>query len=347
MKAGRSLALRKKLFFLLLCVITNYTLLISNSCSQWVQIGPPGRLNVTTLVASGNNIFAGTEPSEYSDRYGVYLSTDNGNTWTQTSLNNHNIRSFAISGNNILAGSDTNVYLSTNNGSTWAQNSLNNLGAMCLAISGNNIFAGTYDRSKLENGVYLSTNNGRSWTLTSLHHSANSIVISGDYIFAGTSNDYGKDYGNGVYLSTNNGETWRQAGLNGLLVSSLVISGNNIFAGTDCCDGSCVDSAGAAFGGSNVYLSTNNGRSWTSIADGCVIALAATGSNIFVSYGHEGGDAYFSLSTNNGSTWTQTNGDVGYGNIYILSFLITGTYIYAGTTNSIYRRPLSELTGIK
>ncbi|MBK6876821.1 MAG: hypothetical protein IPG99_10330 [Ignavibacteria bacterium] len=44
-------------------------------------------LDVLSLATSGSNIFAGT----YG--YGVYLSTNNGTSWTQTEVNNQYVLS--------------------------------------------------------------------------------------------------------------------------------------------------------------------------------------------------------------------------------------------------------------
>ena len=214
------------------------TLNIKNCICQWVQGEGFSGGFVYSLAISGNNIFAGTDVS------GVYLSTNNGSTWTQTALNNRMVYSLVVSGNNIFAGiNGYGVYLSTNNGQNWSQTALNNKSVYSLAVSGNNIFAGTYNY-----GVYLSINNGTTWTQTALNNkSVHSLIINGNNIFAGT-------YGSGVYLSTNNGTTWIQTALNNKTVLSLAVSGNNpedsgqvIFAGTDV---------------SGVYLSTNNGQNW-------------------------------------------------------------------------------------
>ncbi len=72
-----------------------------------------------------------------------------------------NIKSFAVSGNNIFAGGAGGVFLSTNNGNIWTavNTGLADTAVYALAINGNNIFAGTYGA-----GVFLSTNNGFSWT---------------------------------------------------------------------------------------------------------------------------------------------------------------------------------------
>ncbi|MCH8942325.1 MAG: T9SS type A sorting domain-containing protein [Bacteroidetes bacterium] len=85
---------------------------------------------------------------------GVFLSTNNGGNWTAVNngLTNSVVRSFAIYGSNVFAGSaGDGVFLSTNNGSNWTaiNDGLNYLSVYSLAISGNNIYAGTNG-----NGVY-------------------------------------------------------------------------------------------------------------------------------------------------------------------------------------------------
>ena len=107
------------------------------------------------------------------------------------------IRSFAVSGTNLFAGTFVNgVFQSTNNGTSWnAMNiGLTNTSVWSLAVSGTNLFAGTYD-----GGVFLSTNNGTSWTAVNnglTYTEVLSLAVSGTNLFAGT-------YGGGVFLSTN------------------------------------------------------------------------------------------------------------------------------------------------
>ena len=95
-----------------------------------------------SFTISGNYIFAGAN--------GVYLSTNNGNNWTLTSLTNKYVYSLASSGNYIFAGTDTGVYISTNYGTSWIQknqgfNSTPEIRS--LLISNNYLYAGTYGNS--------------------------------------------------------------------------------------------------------------------------------------------------------------------------------------------------------
>src|SRR5437588_231423 len=128
----KSLKLTFLLPFLLICVFIN------TSSAQWVQMANGiGNNTPSALAISGNNIFAGTG-------FGVYLTTNNGTNWIQTSLNNRYIWSLAVNGNDIFAGTYAHgVYISSNNGTSWTQTSLNFPTVRALAIYGNNVFAGT------------------------------------------------------------------------------------------------------------------------------------------------------------------------------------------------------------
>ena len=304
----------KKILFLFL--ILHCTLHIDNCFSQWVQVNNGmGNRTVYSLATSGNNIFAGTDFNG-----GVHLSTNNGTSWTQTSLI-QNIFGLAVNTNYVFAGTQSNgVYLSANNGNTWSQTSLGNRWVTALAANGNYVFAGVYS----PDGLYLSPNNGTSWTQTSLiNRSVRSLAVTGNNIFAGT-------YTYGVYLSTNNGSSWIQTSLNNRTVYSIAINGNDIFAGTDL----------------GVYLSANNGTTWTQTAlnNVSVLSLAVSGNNIFA--GTYGSGAY--ISNNYGASWTQRN--EGLSNFCLISLCILNNYIFAGTfcemPRGVYRRPLSELVGI-
>lgn len=97
------------------------------------------------------------------------------------------------------------------------------------------------------------------------------------------------------------------------LVHCLAVCGTNVFAGTD--DG--------------VFLSTNNGTSWSAVNTGLtytdVCALSASGTNLLA--GTAGGGVF--LSTNNGTSWSAV--DSGLTDTYIFSLAISGTNLFAGT----------------
>jgi len=106
--------------------------------SQWVQTNGPYGGTVTCFAVSGTNIFAGI-------RYGgVFLSTNNGTSWTQVNnglSNDYIVYALAVSGTNIFAGTNGGVFLSTNNGRSWTEvnNGLTNHYVRSLAVSGTEV----------------------------------------------------------------------------------------------------------------------------------------------------------------------------------------------------------------
>jgi hypothetical protein len=174
------------------------------------------------------------------------MSTNNGLTWTPTSLINQYVVSLAISGSYIFAGVYYNgVYVSSNNGATWTQTTLNSGDVYSLAVSGSNIIAGKY-----QTGVYISSNNGSTWTQTALNNQTiQSLFVNGNNVYAGTY------YSAGVYKSTNNGASWTKNGLTNRSVYSFALYGNSIIAGAD---------------GYGVFVSSNNDTNWVQRNEGLV-----------------------------------------------------------------------------
>jgi hypothetical protein len=98
--------------------------------------------NVSSLVSSGTNLFAGTAGG------GIFRSTNNGTSWTagNAGLLNTLIWSIAASGTYLFAGTyGGGVFLSTNSGASWtAVNSgLTNAYVYSLCFCGSYLFAGT------------------------------------------------------------------------------------------------------------------------------------------------------------------------------------------------------------
>ena len=140
---------------------------------------------VTALAVSGKYLVAGTYQG------GVFLSPDNGTSWTQvnTGLGNMTVTALAFSGTRLLAGcpNDGGIYLTTEYGTNWTLVTAGLTTFGCdvhtFVVSGMNIFVGTYG------GVFLSSNTGASWTavndgLTKTNVFA--LVASGTNLFAGT-----------------------------------------------------------------------------------------------------------------------------------------------------------------
>jgi len=76
-----------------------------------------------------------------------FFSPDNGNYWgtLNNGLTSTIIKSLAVSGSNIFAGTDKGVFLFTNNGNSWVEvnNGLGTVNVFSLIIDGSKIYAGT------------------------------------------------------------------------------------------------------------------------------------------------------------------------------------------------------------
>jgi hypothetical protein len=352
---------------------------------------------VSTFLVDGGRIFAGTSQ-------GVFLSTNNGTSWTvvDTSVERQYSGAIATIGADLfvstgnlflstnagaswstlkhgwvgaagpLATSETNlwvgtagagVFLSRDKGTSWAPASdgLSYLSVSALASSGANLYAGTNGA-----GVFRSTDNGTSWTAanaglpdgsvvfksgTNLSYSipgggspvlstsgprgplpgiyVNALLVNGTNLIAGTRN--------GLFLSTNNGASWSSAnaGLPYSEVNALAASGTNLFAVSSLHYGG-QDGGGELSGG--VFLSNDNGRSWTAFNQGLpkdswmdttqfdyVNCLVSSGQNLLA-----GTERGVFLSANNSSDWTAVVAGLPVQSI-VTSFAVSRTHVYAGT----------------
>ncbi len=314
---------RKILLSVVIVLILNSSFFINNSLSQWAQMSNGMGTNniINAFETLGTNIYAGTNVN------GIYISANNGTTWTQSSMNNKTVYSFTTIGTNIYAGLLNNpngsggVWLSINNGATWTQTTLNSRHIISFAVLGANLFAGS------DVDFWRSTNNGTNWTQLSVNsQSVRSLAVIGSNLFAGTYI--------GVYVSTNNGTSWTITA-NNRSINSLAVIGTNLFAGT------------AQYG---VYLSVDNGTTWsqTALNNKSINKLAVSGTDIFAGTYPYG--VYY--SSNNGASWFQKNQGFSvppfYNYTMITALKVNNGYIFSGTDGfSVYRRLYSEIIGIQ
>jgi ligand-binding sensor domain-containing protein len=189
----------------------------------------------------GNVLFAGL------DGIGMARSTDEGNSWSMVNAGISTQRVFSIvskPGNILIAGTQSGLFRSTNNGDGWSAAGTGpaNFVRSLIALPSGEILAGS------GTGVHISTDNGTSWAprttgltttnVGSLTRDANGVL------YAGTNGS--------VFRSTNLGAGWSSAsiGLPNSFINALAFGGDgSLFAST-------IDSG--------VYVSSNNGVSWTS-----------------------------------------------------------------------------------
>lgn len=283
--------------------------LAQNNFAQWTATTGPSQPNVVSVATASANTFASAGSA-------VSITTNNGTNWTLVSNGLvGTIHAVATKGTDVFAGAGGGaVFQSSNNGTNWTNTStgLPAYDIRSLTVNGNDIYAGTF-------GVYRSTNNGLLWTKLNQTWNASvvSVAVSGNTILAATVNS-------GCYISTDNGANWNT--INTGLPSSLnavAIVGTTFLAGAN----------------SGLYISTNNGASWTltSVTDG-IGSFTSVGTNVFA--GSSSGGGVF-LSTNSGGSWTAINN--GLTNLTVYSLATNSTYVFAGTTGYVWKRPLSEV----
>jgi photosystem II stability/assembly factor-like uncharacterized protein len=220
----------------------------SNKGVTWSERITTGLIidDVTSMIAVGNDLFAGT------GRGGVFYSTDNGLNWTarNNGLETDNeVRNLLSDGDKIFVHSQTGIFSSTNKGQSWTRLSSAEIYFVQL-VNGTLFISGTEVGEV--GGVYRSVDGGANWT---------KIESDINYLYdvkAVGSNLYA--FGDrGFYMSTNAGVTWTlvEEDLPKLVDQgagySLAVNGNSLFAGT--------------FGG-GVFVSTDFGKKWKAINEG-------------------------------------------------------------------------------
>jgi len=249
---------------------------LSSNGTTWnsKNFGFPQNGSYTTInafIKKDSLIFAGTNS-------GIYSILENGSMWVPSGLANKYVQSFTIIDTNFFScASDSNgVYLSTNNGITWTPkyNGIPaNSGALRTVVD---ILTTSFGIFAIDNpfGIYRTLNNGNYWSCvlngvcansfanisnglyvgscnngvlyspdginwTNLNtglpsngttmYSVNCISVSGNTFFAGL-------YNKGIYYSTNNGDMWTSfnTGLPfNTSVNTIVFIDNNIYIGTN------------------------------------------------------------------------------------------------------------------
>lgn len=320
----------------------------TNNGTSWTTADPGFR--VLSLASDGDSVFAGTDN-------GVYISCDKGASWTlgKDGLENSTISSLVLSKGNLFAGANNGVFLSTDKGKSWTavDSGLpeNPMMVNDVAVDDNgDVFAALSSK-----GVFRSIDNGKSWTAVNsglTNTNVKSLLVRGNKIFAGTA-------GTGIFLSTDRGESWTlvNSGLPSTLwgiYSFAVNDVGNIFAASNACvffssNGTswsatnlvlsvdCLAAKGnEIFAGTKdgVFLSNNNGTSWTKVNSG----ITGVNINSLMEYkgkilaGTDGNGVYLS-DTNVTSGWTPA--DSGLTGAYVSGLGVINGRIFAGTDKGI------------
>jgi len=308
----------KKILLAISIILLNYSAIYS----QWTQItnGIPSNIRINIVKSNGNNVYVGTQEN------GIFISSNNGISFTQAGLLNSAILDIMIINSNIYVGTEYpnwGLWFSSNNGANWIQKPLTNLQVNRLCSKGSSIFAGIY-----QFGVRTSTNDGNNWTNLGMdNYHIGCLATDSSKLFAGAI--YTMNTNGGLFVSTNNGSNWYQTSLN-KNTTSIIFKNNLLFAG---CDNYPLNN------GNGVFISSDGGFNWsqTFLNNKNIYTLALANSNIYAGTSDNG--VY--ISTNNGSYWITLNEGFLTNSFCIYSLSVSSNNIYAGTSlNGLWKRTI-------
>ena len=320
-------------------------MLVTQICSaQWVQLGLEDK-GIKDIATSFSTIFAIS-----SDSGSVYRSTDNGANWLK--IVDSNATDMAsqppISGKifmvrDSLPFPNGNLSVSSDFGDTWQRlNVVEQLPPLDYPVPrrvfttpGGYVFCGMDVYFGLDgwyNAFALSTDEGSTWTSPGwdilggrlFDYNSNFVITSGDWFNTGAHNA-------GVYLSPNNGLTWMEIGYPVLGATTLKLCSNrNILCGAHGIEG-------------GLWLSIDSCSTWTRVSTIAPQAgLSIESGGILVGTDNLG----VFLFSDDGDSLGSFNEGLTNLNVHTIIMGNSG-YVYVGTDNGVWRRPLSEITSVE
>lgn len=258
----------------------------TNNGANWISVnnGLPG-FSMDNLEKCGNNVYA----SSWGD--GLFVTTNEGDNWTQLTGGNGGIKTMESKGDTLVACyyfPNKTFYVTTNGGTTW-QTKLSDLPESCLDYllwtpSG---FIGT---SYL--GIYRSTNLGSNW----INISNGYTDVEINYITARNNIVIATSMSQGTYRSTDYGLNWNKSNY---YLNTFNWQNNILYS----------------FNGSYIIRSTDLGSTFSQhgspIPMGLSISSFVMWTNNMVSYNKflvfSNPLSYIYRSTNDGVNWVQSN----------------------------------------
>ena len=312
-------------------IVLIFAILLSLSLkAQWQKTNASFGGNINVLEVSGNNIFAGTDK-------GVYLSVDNGSSWTQMNngLTNTIIYSMVVNGSNVFVGTAGNgVFLTSDNGANWnaVNNGMSNSDVRSLYFKGSNLFAGTEN-----DGVFVSSDNGINWN--SINNGLTNSPFRAFIEYNGSL--YVGTFGAGLFKTLNNGNNWlpvisiNNSDQNAKKTNALAVMNGRIYAGTE--------------GGLYSLVENGSNSPWTAPTSWFPVkSLEVLGTKLYVGTlpgdpitfvqqgytyypppGYPTGKYGILVSTDYAQTWSSLNNGLSYNQVNAIAFL--GSSIFAGT----------------
>lgn len=280
-------------------------LYVSTNGSDWDELVIDiETLYVSSVAFKGTTMVAGTYD-------GVFLREEGEEDWTPTAYDDRS-GELVVIGENIFMITTADLLMSTDNGASW---NTRNEGRVTtdlrgFAKSGDRLLAASY------NGVFASDDGGSTWTLSNTGLTGvvglwlRSIAAFGNIVLVGTHQD-------GMFKSVDAGVTWtpietaRDA-------EGFAKLGDKYFA----------------VGYSGVYVSTNQGDSWTlsnsGLSNSWPSDIIVSGEKLYIATQH----GVF-VSTNAGDSWNRAG--TGWPDLTVArQIAISNGKIFAATGNHVY-----------
>ncbi len=206
-------------------------------CWSQLYIDQPDSSVCMLIRRANGQLFASTFSS------GLFVSNDQGRTWTSLGLQGVLVRhmTFSSSGTIYVAGFWNGVFSSTDNGTSWSLSRPQGWHVTrSILLDGDSvIYVAT------NTGVFRSTNQGHNWHRSGLGDISTEVLVKtpSGVILAGTTNY-------GIFALTPTGSSWelRNEGLASRVIRSFAVAiDGKVVAGTS----------------SSVSISRDDGRTWT------------------------------------------------------------------------------------
>lgn len=245
----------------------------------------------------------------------MFVSSDEGATWSKVVNGNGRLESIFLSVHGILINIPYDgVFRSVDNGATW-QRVRQAPGPSLLWVTPAGVCY-SFSNHRLS----VSHDGGTSWTergSTMMGYSHSKLYVNDDHAYVGT-------WGGGIFRSSKTSdEPWEQknTGINAMEILDIAVLDQTIFAGTHF---------------SFIHSTDDGGATWTQQLDafqspaGDARNVLVVGSDIFVGQGGGG----IQRSSDRGVTWTRQNN--GLDNWLVESLGATETHVFAATREELY-----------
>ena len=273
-----------------------------------IQSGLPHNYpSIEAIHVFNNKIFASTV-------FGIYVSSDNGNSWSDLNgdILSTNISSLAANSSCVVAGEvQTGIYRSTYGNNYWQRTNsgLTSVSVLDMAQMGEVIFSAVQNER-----VFVSLDNGMTWNWAGNGLNTDAMFLTADSVRALAITTGGQFIAGGLFQTLDTGNTWVQipTGFGGK--SCAAISTNGIYVG--CYQG-------------KVYYTNDSGLNWQDLSYNLpsekVNKVLAFGNNLFAA---TDGAGLFKLSQNT-SSWVYLNN--GLTNDTVKDLIFHNNALYAAT----------------